>query len=50
LATRRSSDVDWCGSSDEIQSMIDDAAGQVVAAMGDDLVSLCAPAGGGAGG
>jgi uncharacterized lipoprotein YajG len=38
------SEPDWFGSSDEIQSMIDDAAGQVVKAMSDDLRSLCAHA------
>lgn len=46
----RDAGLDWFGSSDEIQSMLDDAAGQAVTAMADDLVSLCARAGSGAGG
>ena len=40
----RNSDPDWFGSSDEVQAMIDDAAGQIIQAMADDLPSLCAPA------
>jgi hypothetical protein len=40
----RDSGPDWFGSSDEVQAMIDDTAGQAVKAMADDLSSLCAPA------
>lgn len=39
----RESGPDWFGSSDETQAMIDDTAGQAVAAMAEDLGSLCAP-------
>jgi hypothetical protein len=38
------SEPNWFNSSDEIQSMIDDAAAQVVKAMSGDLSSLCAHA------